>query len=226
MDSAVVKCVLKELGADLCGVAPAERFASAPRGFHPGDIQPGCRSVVVFAMRIPAGVLSARSCVPYTRASAQAAAEVDSLAFCAASRLEELGPRCAVIPSDDPYEHWEPERLHGRGILSLRHAGVLAGLGVLGRGALLINERFGNMIQLGALLLDAELEGDPLATYEACRPDCGRCIDACPAGALDGETADQAKCRPVSMITNARGFALKGCYACRAACPHRLGIVD
>ncbi|RJP32997.1 MAG: epoxyqueuosine reductase [Actinobacteria bacterium] len=224
VESETVKSVLYDLGADLCGIAPVERFADAPTGFHPRDIYGECRAVVAFARRLPSGVLAASSCVPYTRANDQAIEEADSLAFRAAIRLEELGMRSVVIPSDDPYEHWEPERMYGRGILSLRHAAMLAGLGVLSRNTLLINERFGNMIQLGALLVDAELEGDPLAAYEGCLPDCDLCIDSCPAGALDGKTADQEKCRPHSMVTNARGFQLKKCYVCRMVCPHSLGL--
>ncbi len=224
MDSDDVKRILAELGADLCGIAPVDRFAEAPRGFHPLDIYEDCRSVVVFARRVPAGSLFAHSRVPYTRANDQVTAEVDSITFRAALRLEDGGMRCVIIPTDDPYEHWEAERSHGRGILSLRHAGLLAGLGVLGRNTLLINERFGNMIQIGAVLTDAELEGDPLADYEACAPDCDRCIEACTAWALDGVTVDQSRCRPVSMVVTARGHGLKGCYACRRACPHALGL--
>jgi len=225
-DSEKVKGVLLGLGADLCGIAPVERYAGAPAGFHPRDIFKDCRAVIAFAKRLPTGVLDAESCIPYTRANDQAVSEVDAITFNAALSLEDLGMRSVIIPSDDPYEHWEPERMHGRGILSLRHAGRLAGLGVLGRNTLLINESYGNMIQIGALLVDVELEGDPLATYEGCRPDCDLCIDACPAGALDGETADQQKCRPASMVTNARGFMLKKCYACRAVCPHALSVKD
>ncbi len=226
LDGEKAKELLLGLGADLCGIAPVERFADAPAGFHPRDIFKDCRAVIAFAKRLPSGVLDAESCIPYTRANNQAVSEVDSLTFNAALRLEDLGMRSVIIPSDDPYEHWESERMHGQGILSLRHAGRLAGLGVLGRNTLLINEHYGNMIQIGALLVDVELEGDPLATYEGCRPDCDLCIDACPAGALDGETADQRKCRPASMVTNARGFTLKKCYACRAVCPHALGLKD
>jgi epoxyqueuosine reductase QueG len=43
------------LGADLCGIAPAERFHQAPPGFRPADLFPQAQSVVVMAKRVPEG---------------------------------------------------------------------------------------------------------------------------------------------------------------------------
>jgi epoxyqueuosine reductase QueG len=224
IDAPRVKSLIRAFGADLCGVAPVERFAGAPPGFRPTDVYGRCRSVVVFARKVPAESLFASSCIPYTHVNALVTQEVDALTLAAVRTLEELGIGVVPIPSDDPYEHWEPERSYGRGILSLRHAGHLAGLGVLGRNTLLINERFGNMIQIGAVLLDHELEGDPLATYEACPPACTLCLDSCPQGALDGETVDQALCRPLSNFRSQKGYVLKKCWACRRVCPSVLGL--
>jgi epoxyqueuosine reductase QueG len=47
-----VKEIAASLGADLCGIAPAERFLNAPTGFRPSDIYPDVKSVVVFAKRV------------------------------------------------------------------------------------------------------------------------------------------------------------------------------
>ena len=41
--------VLKELKADLVGIAPIERFEHAPPGYKPQDILPSAMSVIVFA---------------------------------------------------------------------------------------------------------------------------------------------------------------------------------
>ncbi len=149
---------------------------------------------------------------------------VDTLTAEIALRLEELGVGCVPVPSDDPYEHWEADRSYGRAILSLRHAGYLAGLGVLGKNTLLINEYYGNMIQLGAVLVDAELEGNPIATYEACLSDCQLCIDYCPEKALDGASVNQQLCRPRSNFMTEKGYILKKCYVCRSVCPTALGM--
>ena len=222
--SETIKVVAHGLGVDLCGIAPTERFEGAPRGFRPEDIYSKCKSVLVFAKRLPREALRAESCVAYGHVNTVVNIEVDLLAVELSRRLEAEGVGAVPVPSDDPYEHWEPDRLYGRAILSLRHAGQLAGLGRLGRNTLLINEGFGNMIQIGAVLLDAELQGDPLASYDVCPPDCRLCIDACPVGALDGETVDQKLCRPLACHQTERGFVLKKCNACRKVCPHALGI--
>lgn len=110
------------MGSDLCGIAPVERFNEAPDGFHPTDIYNGCKSVVVFAKKIPKEPLFATSCVPYTYVNDCITQEVDRLGIEICFRLEKLGIRTVPIPSDDPYEHWEPKRSYGRAILSLRHA--------------------------------------------------------------------------------------------------------
>ncbi len=226
LNAAEIKSIAFDLGADLCGIASAGRFSSAPEGFHPNDISRECRSVLVFAKKLPAGSLSASSCIPYTYINRIITEEVDGLTLQLSRRLEDSGITSVPIPSDDPSEYWEPDRSYARGILSLRHAGYLAGLGVLGKNTLLINEKFGNMIQLGALLLNDRFEEDPIAAYEACMADCQLCIRACPQSALDGASVIQKDCRSISNFKNERGFVLKKCWECRRVCPNHAGIVD
>ena len=219
-----IKELARELGADLCGIAPADRFGGAPEGFRPVDIYDKCRSVVVFAKCLPTEALLASSCVPYTHINRMVTLETDMLGIELCRRLEDRGVGAVPIPSDEPYEHWESDRTYGRAILSMRHAGYLAGLGILGRNTLLANERFGNMIQIGAALLDSELEGDPVADYTVCPEGCSMCIDSCPVGALDGTTVDQYLCRPLACHRTKRGFILKKCNLCRSVCPSRVGL--
>jgi epoxyqueuosine reductase QueG len=220
-----IKSTALELGADICGIAPVDRFSSAPKGFHPRDIYSDCQSVLVFAKKLPAESLFASSCIPYTYINRVITEEVDRLTLTLSRKLESLAFKNVPIPSDDPSEYWEPDRSYARGILSLRHAGQLAGLGVLGKSTLLINDRFGNMIQLGALLLNLKLEGDPIAEYETCKEDCQLCIRSCPQSALDGITVNQQACRPLSNQRNERGFVLKKCWVCRRVCPNYSGIM-
>jgi epoxyqueuosine reductase len=223
-NSTEIKGIAKKLGADICGIAPVDRFDKAPPGHHPCDIYPACKAVIVFAKKVPSGSLFAENCVPYTHVNNIITQEVDNLGVKLSLALEEAGVNAIAIPSDDPYEHWEPERQYGRAILSMRHAGYLAGLGVLGKNTLLINNKLGNMIQIGAVLTDMELESDPIATYEGCLTDCRVCLDSCPQNALDGNTVNQKLCRPLSNYVNEKGYVLKKCNICRRKCPHCLGL--
>lgn len=73
------------------------------------------------------------------------------------------------------------------------------------------------MIQIGALLLEIELDGDPIID-QSCPENCNLCIDNCPTKALDGKTVDQKKCRPLSNYISEKGYILKKCYLCRKIC--------
>ena len=56
-----VKNTLKEtaekLGMDMCGIASIDRFKDSPKGWHPTDILPGCKSVVVVGVRLLDGIV-------------------------------------------------------------------------------------------------------------------------------------------------------------------------
>jgi epoxyqueuosine reductase len=224
VDSATIKERVRQLGADLAGVAPVSRFAQAPAGFHPCDIYPGCQSVLVLALRFPLSTLEAKTNSPYTLVRNGLVDRMDAMTTRLADELEAQGIVAIPIPSSEPYDYWDTERRHGRGILSLKHAAVLAGLGAMGKNTLLINERYGNMVWLGALLLSVELEPDPLATYNACRDRCRICLDACPQHALDGTTIDQKLCREHCSAYSEGGGGVYACNTCRKVCPRHAGI--
>lgn len=224
ISSETVKKRAIHYGADICGIAPVARFVDAPTGFHPCDIYPDCRSVVVYAARFPLSTLKAKTNAPYTLVRNKMVDKVDWISFHMSSELESESLVSIPIPSADPYDYWDADRTHGRGILSLKHAGVLAGLGVLGKNTLLMNERFGNMIWLGAILVSVDLEPDPMASYEGCSSECTLCMDSCPQHALDGITIDQRLCRQRSISYNYGGGSVLSCNICRKVCPYRKSL--
>lgn len=219
-----IKYRVKDLGADLCGIAPIERFADAPAGFHPTDIVKECKSVIVIAARFPKSTLSVSSPAAYTFVRNRLVDKMDAITFQISSDLENLGGCAVPIPSSDPYDYWDDSRRHGQGIISLKHAAVRAGLGQMGKNTLLVNNQFGNMIWLGAILVDEELEPDQLTTYQVCSPECRICLDVCPANAMDGITVEQSKCRSISGRYTEGGGFVYACNLCRKLCPHREGI--
>lgn len=219
-----IKDIARQLGADLCGVAPASRFDQAPKGFHPRDLFPQVRSVLVIAKRLPEGPFHSRSPVPYSVTNDVILAEVARLVCALCIRLERLDRLFAVPVPSEPYEYWDASNREGRGLLSLKHAGRLAGLGVMGKNTLLTSREFGNRICLGAILLDIELEGDAMADYQLCTEDCRRCVEACPAHAIGVSTVDQRLCRGHSQGRTAKGEPIYVCHQCRVVCPNGRGI--
>ncbi|HWQ30759.1 MAG TPA: epoxyqueuosine reductase [Negativicutes bacterium] len=210
-------------GADVCGIANIDRFSDTPKGFHPRDIFPDCRSVIVFGIALPKGLAKIESRLVYGHFNYAVCPEIDWIANKTAKEIERVWGGCAVpMPSDGPYEYWDAEKLEGRGLISMKHAAVLAGLGTMGKSTLLINEKYGNMLVLGVILTELDLASDPLAE-NLCVESCSLCIRNCPSQALDGKHADQSKCRPNTYGTNARGFDTVRCNKCRTVCPMRFG---
>lgn len=224
IDAGVIKQKAMAKGAALCGIAPVERFANAPKGFHPKDIYPDCKSVIVFASPFPISNLQCTSNAPYTFVRNMMVEQMDRISFLLATELEQEGIAAVPIPCAEPYDYWDENRKHGCGILSLKHSAYLAGLGSLGKNTLLINKTYGNMIWLGAVLVSVELAGDSMETSENCPPRCTLCLEKCPQHALDGKTINQKLCREKSISSTPGGGWILSCNICRKVCPFHAGM--
>jgi epoxyqueuosine reductase len=112
-----------------------------------------------------------------------------------------------------------------------RALAVRAGLGIIGKNRMLINPRLGPQIFLGEIVTNLELDPDkPLK--DSC-PDCGKCVAACPTGALKSDGSfDATKCISYLTIESNTdipadlapkiGNHLFGCGECLLACPYQL----
>jgi epoxyqueuosine reductase len=222
--SSELKKLSFSLGAEKCGIASVERFKETPEGFHPTDIYQKCKSVIVFLIQMPTEIILASNPVPYSHSAYLIYSKLDRLGLEFSKAIQKNGKHAVPIPSDVPYIYWDSANYRGMGILSLRHAGNLAGLGFLGRNSLLINPELGNMVYIGAILTDIELESDPVISSFKCPAKCKICLDSCPSKALDGMNVDQKLCRQFSGSNNARGFDIYSCNVCRKVCIFRTGI--
>lgn len=218
MNSKYIKEAAQSLGADLCGIGGIERIKEAPEGFHPLDVFKGTNSIIVFAMESPKGLFEVETNVPYTMIKNKLADKLNEISMAIVRELDKEGYTAIPIPADEPYEYWDQERMEGRGILSLKHLAVAAGMGTIGRNTLLINKTYGNRLYLGAVLTDAVLEEDPLAE-KLCIEGCSKCIDACPGKALTSEGIKQIKCRKVCGHSTPGGGFVYACNVCRKSCP-------
>jgi len=213
------------LGAHGCGIAGIERFSKAPEGFRPTDVFSKCKSVIVTMKQMPTGSIFAENPVPYTHAAYKMYEEMDRISMELLRFCQAHGAQAVMVPSDVPYLYWDHENKEGRGIISLKHAAVQAGLGFMGRNTIFINRDYGNMVYLGAILVDAQLEQDELVTDFECLPNCTRCIDVCPQHAIKDGRVTQKLCREHSFIKAGRDWDLYNCSECRKNCPLRLGEI-
>ncbi|MDP4266866.1 MAG: hypothetical protein Q8880_05480 [Bacteroidota bacterium] len=138
---------------------------------------------------------------------------------------KESGADLCGIVSIDRYDYWDVETMTGKGILSLKHLGYKAGLGYIGRNSLLCNDKYGNLIRLGAVITDVEMVADDLMEGDMCSDSCNLCINSCPVGAIgiDGIVL-QRNCREHAEIKNKRGVDIYACCECRRVCPNMNGI--
>ena len=112
-----------------------------------------------------------------------------------------------------------------------RFAGMLAGLGFMGKNQLLIHPTFGTYHFIGVLLVDQIVKTTPYV-LEDCG-DCTLCIQACPPGALSEEGYEERLCTSYvtqmkEALTNADMRPMKtmlfGCDICQRVCPKNKGI--
>lgn len=218
MDSNYIKEIAYSLGADVCGIGNIKRFNDAPKGFHPLDVYSETKSVIVFGKQFSASLFEANTNVPYTFVKNKSVALLDDISIQLTVDIESKGYKAIPIPSDEPYEYWDSENKHGRGILSLKHLAKLSGIGWIGRNTLLINKKYGNRLYLGAVITNAELIEDDLAS-NLCPENCNICLKSCPQSALDGITVNQKKCRELCIYVTDGGGFVYGCNICRKVCP-------
>lgn len=220
-----IKTEARALGADLCGIASADRFSEAPPGHHPTDVLPGCRSVIVVASRFPTDQLDVAGDA-YTIARDNMREKMNQIAVRLAAWLKTRGLQSREVLAAGRITVEADGRI--RDELSLKHAGMLAGLGAIGRNSLLINDHYGNMIWLSAVLTTAALTYDPPTDYAACRPNCRRCADVCEVKAFEDRLVQQRVCyshafRKASGRQDGREEIIV-CNSCRIACPNAFGF--
>jgi epoxyqueuosine reductase len=109
-----------------------------------------------------------------------------------------------------------------------------AGLGWIGYSTNLITPDFGPFVQIGLIVTTLDLEPDGPAPASTC-DSCGRCVEACPTGALEAPFSVDAR-RCISYLTIEKrgpfnpyeaeaieGWAF-GCDICTATCIEGLGL--
>ncbi len=190
----VKEFALKQLGADLIGIAGADRFSEAPAGHRPEDLLPDARSVIVMAGRMLDSTFLSPNPRVYVLRYSQLRLQYQSMGYNMCRLLEDKGHWAINFPSTAPQDSGPVGKLLFADF-SHRHAAELAGLGQIGRNRLLITPRFGPRIWLMSVITTAELASDPMISDELCAGDqCNICVDKCPECALSTEGNDVNRC--------------------------------
>ncbi|UCC69899.1 MAG: epoxyqueuosine reductase [Armatimonadota bacterium] len=146
-----------------------------------------------------------------------------------ADLLRQSRRRAVANPATVTWSGIDPDRLAAP--FAHKTAATRAGLGWIGKCALLVTPELGPALRLASVLTDAPLAvGEPV-TESRCG-ECSACVEACPAGAVTGqnwhagrpreELLDARAChRMCAERSLARGIERGRCGVCMAVCPRR-----
>lgn len=194
IDASAIKDMVLAEGIDLVGISSAEDLQLAKPARPALRLMPSARSVIVMAVPHSLGAVFAPDLKLWTRNKMQTSRILDHVAEKLGRFLERNGHLALPVSADKPVEIHKKDPATGKelehtkvlGQLSLKHAAVSAGLGAMGRSNLLITERFGPHVRLGAVITELQLEPDVPKAYDPCPQGCRKCEAACPVSALDG----------------------------------------
>ena len=246
LSSSSIKAKARELGFDLCGIAPADSFPelaflrewlergyagtmewmarSADRRADVRHVVPGARSVIV------TGTLY-NTDRPYSADLPANVARISRYAWgddyhdVLKRRLDAL---LAWMRAESP----EPFAACGyvdTGPVQERVYAQYAGLGWIGKNTCLINRELGSWLFLSEIITTLTLEPDTQG-LEQCGS-CTRCLEACPTGALvEPGVLDSNRCLSYLTIEHrgdmptehrpALGTHVYGCDICQEVCPY------
>ena len=207
-------------GADVVGIAASKDFGLAPDGFKPADVLQGCLSVIVLGTTFSPDALN--DIDAYSTSRNTMLTSMTNIAKKVEKRIKADGYKAKVISAAGGKWVDGDGRKEQFGYISLKHAAKIAGLGVIGKNYLLTNPQYGNLLWFSAVLTDADLIPDEEAQSTMC-DDCNKCVEACPAGALNDLASFGRKGCSKFFTIEDRKFKIK-CFLCRTVCPHCFGI--
>lgn len=223
MNAAELKTWARGKGADLVGIASAERFQPLPADRSPLAIFPEMKSAVVLGRRVLRGAI--RGIEEGTNFNSTygtfgfrwlednflSQATYDVTTFIEAQGFEAV-PLFGYTPEGMPKgQPVAPGKPAPNVLVDMDYAAQAAGLGEVGLGAFFITPEYGTRQRFALILTDAALDPDPVSDKRVCS-DCGACAAACPFHAIDMKNVRSAGVPGHEMPVAAVDYAV--CRAC------------
>ncbi len=211
---------LREEGASLVGFADLRDL--------PADVRRSFPVGISIAVALDPGVISKITWGPnreYFEEYSRVNALLDRLGRCALDLLIDGGFRGLALQTTT--EAVDRETL--RTALPHKTVATKAGLGWIGKNALLVTETFGSALRLTSVLTDAPFETARPVTVSRCEQ-CFTCVDSCPGRAPSGEVWAAGKdrdsffnahacCRTAAEYSSKAGIPATICGICIPVCP-------
>ena len=187
---------------------------------------------VSFAVPMPPGIMASIQDGPnqgYADAYARVNVHINALSAAMAAEIVSRGaqarPLAASVRSDP---------VNIRGDFPQKTAATRAGLGWIGKNCQLVTRPFGPWVRLGTVFTDLDLSCGPPVARSFCGR-CTKCVEACPAGALQGagwqpglpreEILDALTCDRWKKDHYYRFHKGHNCGICSAVCPFGLTVL-
>jgi epoxyqueuosine reductase len=211
---------LKSHGASLVGFADLKEIDPEARDGFPFGISIAIALDPKIMSEIKEGPTSA-----YYQEYKRLNALLDDLGQKTTQFLKEKGYQAKARPAT-----FEEDKANLTAKLPHKTVATRAGLGWIGKCALLITKKYGSALRFTTVLTDAPLAAGKPINYSLCLH-CTHCIDVCPARAHTGAIwepgmprealYDAYKCRETARALSAKSFgeAVSLCGLCIVACP-------
>jgi len=201
-----LKSFSSSLGADIFGVASAERYTEEfPDKPSPFTFVPDAKSIVVIGMAFLRATMSTVLRPELSGLKSKAAEsvtggvrplgaeryflgeenglltqETEWIGYQLTRRLEREGHRAFYFAA------YKQDRRYRTALFYMTPALYLAGMGTMGLNCCVLTPEYGPRVFVNAVITNLELPSGAPLENDACTR-CGKCVEACPSNALDGE---------------------------------------
>ena len=206
LDKDRIRRAAVELGADQVSFLALKDYVS-PASPDPRRYLPGLSSFIIFAFRELRGAYMNQSIM---RMEAGSAVDTgwEHLEFRLGKYLESTYDVDVMpVPQHRPFEITVETRSRIIGPVSIRHLAVQSGMGVFGRNTLVVHPKWGSMVRYGVFLTTASVDSDPpLENFNPCQNCSYRCVENCPAKAIEDGIVKQNRCTRYSQPYDVGNF--------------------